>query len=131
MLSHFCIGITDFERALAFYTPVLAAAGLVQKYNVPARSFAGWIKPGQEHPVFFITTPFDGAASSPGNGNMIALEAAGRAVVDQVDAAAIAHGGRCEGSPGLRPHYHPDYYGAYFRDPDGNKLCICCHAAEN
>ena len=42
-------------------------------------------------------------------------------------AAALAHGGTCEGSPGLRPEYHAHYYGAYFRDPDGNKLCVACH----
>jgi catechol 2,3-dioxygenase-like lactoylglutathione lyase family enzyme len=43
------------------------------------------------------------------------------------DAKAIGNGAQSEGEPGLRPHYHADYYGAYFRDPDGNKLCICCH----
>ena len=45
-------------------------------------------------------------------------------------AAAIAAGGSCEGAPGLRPQYHADYYGAYFRDPDGNKLAVCCHRPE-
>jgi len=40
---------------------------------------------------------------------------------------SLAHGGSCAGAPGLRPAYHPDYYGAYFRDPDGNKLCVACH----
>jgi catechol 2,3-dioxygenase-like lactoylglutathione lyase family enzyme len=68
--------------------------------------------------------------SSVGNGQMIALLAANRASVDRVHASALANGGSCDGPPGLRPHYHPNYYGAYFRDPEGNKLCVCCHQAE-
>jgi catechol 2,3-dioxygenase-like lactoylglutathione lyase family enzyme len=47
--------------------------------------------------------------------------------VDRAHALALAHGGSCAGAPGLRPAYHADYYGAYFRDPDGNKLCVVCH----
>jgi putative acetyltransferase len=58
---------------------------------------------------------------------MIALLAASREAVAACHAVALANGGTCEGPPGLRPQYHPDYYGAYFRDPDGNKLCVCCH----
>ena len=61
---------------------------------------------------------------------MMALVAPGRAADDQAHAIALAHGGACEGAPALRPHYHPDYYGAYVRDPDGNKLCVCCHTPE-
>ncbi|KVE06791.1 VOC family protein [Burkholderia anthina] len=53
-----------------------------------------------------------------------------RAHVDRCHAFALRHGGTCEGPPGLRPHYHRDYYGAYFRDPDGNKLCVVCHRPE-
>jgi hypothetical protein len=51
-------------------------------------------------------------------------------VVDEAWRLAIAHGGMDEGGPGLRPAYHPHYYGAYFRDPDGNKLCVVCHDPE-
>jgi predicted lactoylglutathione lyase len=58
---------------------------------------------------------------------MVALLAPTRAAVDAAHAAALAHGGECAGPPGLRPEYHANYYGAYFRDPDGNKLCACCH----
>lgn len=61
---------------------------------------------------------------------MIAFLAESRLLVDQCHALAILHGGTCEGKPGLRPNYHPDYYGAYFRDLDGNKLCVCCHQGE-
>ena len=59
---------------------------------------------------------------------MVALSASSRAQVDAVHQLALAHGGQCDGPPGLRAHYHADYYGAYFRDPDGNKLCVVCHA---
>lgn len=64
------------------------------------------------------------------HGQTIALLAATRSQVDAAYQAALAHGGRSEGAPGLRPHYHAHYYGAYFRDPDGNKLCVACHEAD-
>jgi predicted lactoylglutathione lyase len=58
---------------------------------------------------------------------MIALLAATRTAVDDSYVAALNNGGSCDGPPGMRPQYHPHYYGAYFRDPDGNKICVCCH----
>ena len=61
---------------------------------------------------------------------MVALLAPSRAAVNAFYDACLANGGTDEGAPGLRPHYHPDYYGAYVRDPDGNKLCACCHHPE-
>jgi lactoylglutathione lyase len=60
---------------------------------------------------------------------MVAFLASSRAVVDQAHAVALASGGTSEGAPGLRPEYHAHYYGAYFRDTEGNKLCVVCHAA--
>jgi predicted lactoylglutathione lyase len=61
---------------------------------------------------------------------MLALLAPARTNVDRAHAIALAQGGSCEGPPGLRPQYHEHYYGAYFRDPDGNKLCVCRHEPE-
>ena len=58
---------------------------------------------------------------------MVAFLAESRAVVDRAYVVALASGGTPEGAPGLRPEYHENYYGAYFRDPDGNKLCVACH----
>jgi catechol 2,3-dioxygenase-like lactoylglutathione lyase family enzyme len=81
-------------------------------------------------PLLVIGHAFNGAASTPGNGQMIALLAADRKTVRLCHALALENGGVCEGETGLRPQYHAAYYGAYFRDPDGNKLCVCCHAAE-
>lgn len=130
MISHACIGITDFERALAFYTPLMAVLGHVVKFSDAENSWAGWKPKNSDRPLFLIGRPYNGAAAAPGNGQMIALLAPDRKTVDACHAAAIAGGGSCEGRTGLRPHYHPNYYGAYFRDPDGNKLCVCCHQAE-
>jgi len=127
MLSHVFIGVSGFEKAMAFYGPVLARLGLVLKFSEAARPWAGWQTPGVARPLLLVGRPFDGQYAQPGNGPMNALLAPDRATVDAVHALALRHGGTCEGAPGLRPQYHPHYYGAYFRDPDGNKLCVCCH----
>ncbi|WP_374981834.1 VOC family protein [Pseudomonas solani] len=130
MLSHVCIGTNDFTRALAFYTPLMEALRLPQKFCDPSRPWAGWMPADAPRPLLVLGAPFDGEAATVGNGQMVALLAPDRASVDRCHALALANGGQCEGAPSLRPHYHPDYYGAYFRDPDGNKLCVCCHRAE-
>ena len=130
MISHITIGITDFERAFAFYNAVLPELGLVLKFSEPEKPWAGWMVPGVARPLFLIARPFDGQSHDVGNGQMVALLADTRAAVDRVYATALAQGASCEGAPGLRPHYHANYYGAYFRDLDGNKLCVCCHVAE-
>lgn len=103
--------------------------GLQLKFQDAARPWAGWMKEDAPRPLFLIGTPFDGEPAAAGNGQMVALLAPSRAAVDHAYASALDNGGFCEGPPGLRPHYHPDYYGAYFRDPDGNKICVCCHDA--
>jgi catechol 2,3-dioxygenase-like lactoylglutathione lyase family enzyme len=77
----------------------------------------------------WILRPLDKQAASAGNGITIGLESADRATVDAAYKAAMAAGGKDEGGPGLRPHYHANYYAAYLRDPDGTKLCIVCHRA--
>ena len=128
MISHVFIGVSDFERAMAFYAPVLGALGLTLKFTDVSRPWAGWMKPDQPRPLFLIGRPFEGDLAV-GNGQMTALLAPDRAAVDSAYAAALAHGGADEGAPGLRPHYHANYYGAYLRDPDGNKLCVVCHDA--
>lgn len=130
MISHIYLGIADFERALAFYDPLLAALDLPVRFRDPVRQWAGWSNREGGRPLFLIGLPFDGGAAAPGNGAMTALTARCRAEVDECYRIALAHGGQSEGAPGLRPHYHPNYYGAYVRDPDGNKLCFVCHDAE-
>lgn len=128
MLSHTHVGITDFARAFAYYSEIMAALGHRLKFSDPERPWAGWKPADAERPLFLIGRPHDGGPAAPGNGQMVALLAPSRAAVDRCHAAALARGGTDEGAPGVRPHFHPHFYGAYFRDPDGNKLCVCCHA---
>ena len=73
------------------------------------------------------SVPLDKKAASVGNGITVGLEAPDRAAVDAATRQACRRGGKDEGAPGLRTHYHPNYYGAYLRDPDGNKICVVCH----
>ena len=129
MLSHVYIGVTDFDRAYRFYAAVLAELDLALRFCDRTDQWAGWQKPGQSRPLLLVGRPFDGGPASPGNGQMTALLAPSRAAVDRAYTTALEAGGQDEGAPGLRPQYHADYYGAYFRDPDGNKLCVVCHDA--
>ena len=130
MFSHVIVGVSDFERAMAFYTPVLDALGVQFRFVEPERPWAGWQSAPDPRPLFLIGRPYDRQPPQPGNGQMVAFLARSREQVRQVHAIALAHGGTCEGTPGLRPEYHAHYYGAYFRDPDGNKLCVACHDPE-
>jgi catechol 2,3-dioxygenase-like lactoylglutathione lyase family enzyme len=127
VISHVFLGIDDFGRAYAFYSKIMAELGLTLKFCEASKPWAGWVSKDSPRPIFVIGKPFDGNAREPGNGNMIALLAPSREAVRRSHATALALGGICEGEPGLRPDYHTDYYGAYFRDLDGNKLCVCCH----
>ena len=128
MFSHVFLGTRDFERALAFYRPLLALLGVTERFFEPLNAWAGWQSSPGPRPLLLLGKPFEGE-HAPGNGQMVALLAGSRALVDEAHALALAQGGSCEGPPGLRPHYHPHYYGAYFRDLDGNKLCVACHEA--
>lgn len=121
------IGVRDRSRAAAFYGAVLPILGWRASRIDPDRPYAAWRPLDQPRPVILVGRPWNGEPASPGNGQMVALLAGSRPAVDAFHAAACANGGTCDGPPGLRPEYHPDYYGAYVRDPEGNKLCACCH----
>lgn len=127
MFSHITVGAADIERAGRFYDPVLATLGLARVKTLKIaiaygpQGFAGI------EPPFWVLRPYDRKPQHPGNGNMVAFNATTRAEVHAFHAAALAAGGSDEGTPGLRPHFHPSFYGAYVRDPDGNKLCAVCH----
>jgi len=128
VFSHIFVGVSDFERALDFYNPLMAALGVAPRFCERARPWAGWQSSPAPRPLFLIGKPYDQQDPQPGNGQMVAFLADTRTIVDQAYAVALKHGGTSEGAPGLRPEYHAHYYGAYFRDPDGNKLCVACHA---
>lgn len=130
MFSHIFVGVSDFDRAMAFYEPVMHALGIQHRFCDPVRPWAGWQSQPEPRPLFLIGRPYNKAPHDAGNGQMVAFLAKSRAQVDQVYSVALANGGAAEGAPGLRPEYHEHYYGAYFRDPDGNKLCVVCHEAE-
>jgi len=127
MISHVHVGVDDFARAFAFYSAVLPELGLELKFEEPENGWAGWMTPGVARPLFLVGRPFNREPASPGNGQMIALMAPDRAAVDRCHAVALAHGGSSEGAPGLRPHYHANYYGAFVLDPDGHNIEAVCH----
>ncbi len=130
MFSHVFTSVTDFERALAFYIAVLSELDLELRFSEPEKPWAGWHSPGGARPFFVISKPFDGARHQPGNGQMVAFSAKDRATVRAAYETALRLGGQSEGEPGLRPEYHSNYYGAYFRDTEGNKLCVASHGPE-
>ncbi|HZW20195.1 VOC family protein [Noviherbaspirillum sp.] len=131
MFSHIFVGVRDFDRALSFYQPLMKTLGIEQRFCDRSRPWAGWQTTDGPRPLFLVGTPFDGRVHAAGNGQMVAFLAKDRAMVRRAHATALAQGGTCEGPPGLRPEYHEHYYGAYFRDPDGNKLCVACHEPES
>jgi catechol 2,3-dioxygenase-like lactoylglutathione lyase family enzyme len=130
MFSHVTVGTSKLTRALRFYDAALAPLGITRQatYKIAA-SYGLQGSESTNHP-FWVVRPLDGEAATAGNGVTVAFDAATRAAVDAFHQAALAAGGKDEGPPGLREHYHPNYYGAYVRDPDGNKVCVVCHKAE-
>lgn len=119
MISTARFGTRDLERAKAFYDAIAAVLGAALAFERP-----GLIAyKGAEGGMLLIGTPFSGEASA-GNGNQVGLTAPSRAAVDAVHARALALGGQCEGLPGIRGDDPDGFYGAYFRDPDGNKLVV-------
>lgn len=127
MYSHVTVGTSQMNRAMRFYDAALAPLGLTRKRTFKiAASYAPENFSGVNEP-FWLVRPLDGAAATAGNGVTVAFDAPTRHAVDAFHAAALVAGGSDEGPPGIREHYHPNYYGAYVRDLDGNKICVVCH----
>jgi catechol 2,3-dioxygenase-like lactoylglutathione lyase family enzyme len=124
MFSHVTVGSNDIARAKSFYDALLKPLGLARHADYP--DGVGYALAGGR-PQLWIVRPLDKKAASAGNGVTVGLEASDRSAVDAAHKAGMSAGGKDEGAPGLRTHYHPNYYGAYLRDPDGNKICIVCH----
>ena len=118
MLGHLSFGVADLRRSIVFYDAALATLGYVRVWT--ADNAAGYGEPGgNDRLALKLQT---GPVVPPGPGFHLALVAPSRAAVDRFHAAALAAGGTDEGAPGLRPHYGPNYYAAFVRDPDGHKL---------
>ena len=128
MISHITVGSNDVARARDFYGKVLATLGLACVHG--GAEAAAFGKADADRPWFWVLPPFDGKPATVGNGTHVAFLAPSREAVRAFHAAALIAGGSDEGAPGLRPHYSEHYYGAYVRDPDGNKLQAVCYEPE-
>ena len=127
MIDHITFGVSDFAVSAAFFDAALAPLGIKRLFVVP-KEFTGGVDGcgyGETRPYFWISG--DGATTGKLH---IALMAKTRAEVDAFHAAAMAAGGTDNGGPGVRPHYHPDYYGAFVLDPDGHNIEAVCHLPE-
>ena len=125
MIHHVSVGTNDVKRARAFYDPLMALLGY---RNV--RDYPHSLDYGVTDVVFSIETPINGEQASSGNGVHICFEAADRNVVREFHRLALELGGIDEGAPGIRPNYDANYYGAFVRDPDGNKIEAVTFAAK-
>lgn len=123
MISHFNLGSNDLAKAEVFYDGVLALLNGSQAAHYERSIYYTF---GENSARLAINTPFDGNPATFGNGSMVALTANSRDQVDEVHAKALALGGSCEGEPGERGNSDYTIYGAYFRDPDGNKFGVFC-----
>lgn len=119
MFSHVRVGSTDPAASIAFYDATFAALGKQAQHHGDSHAMYGAPETG----LFMVGPPADGAAATHANGGTIGLVADNPAAVDAWHAAGMANGGTCEGPPGPRPYGPQPMYGAYMRDPVGNKLC--------
>ena len=131
MFAYMCLGVNDLERAAIFYDAALGELGWARCDTSGESGWENWRgwgtyeDGGLVQSALWVCLPFDGAPASVGNGAMVALHARSWREVDAFYEAALANGGVSEGQPGLR-QYNPDFYAAYVRDPDGNKLAAVC-----
>jgi catechol 2,3-dioxygenase-like lactoylglutathione lyase family enzyme len=124
MLDHMGFGVSDFARAKSFYEKALAPLGIGIVMEVTPEQTGGHAAVGfgkDRKPFFWI-----GRGQASGHLH-VAFTASSRGEVDAFYAAAMAAGGRDNGPPGLRAHYHPKYYGAFVLDPDGHNIEAVCH----
>ena len=124
MIGYATLGTNDPARALGFYDALMAEFGARRIMQFPENDFTmygvSFAKPG-----LVVTRPYDGQPATIGNGNMVALVVDSRDKVDQIHAKALELGAADEGAPGVRgPDGDMAFYGGYFRDLDGNKLCV-------
>lgn len=126
MLDHIGIAVSDMNRSRAFFEAALKPLGIGLVMEVTAEETGAEAQAGfgdEGKPYFWI-----GTGAKAKGGTHVAFTAPTRAAVDAFYAAALAAGGRDNGAPGLRPHYHPNYYGGFVLDPDGNNVEAVCHS---
>ena len=123
IIDHVGLKVSDFERSKAFYQAALGTLGidLLADIAIGRDKHAGF---GKERPSFWIGNGRDALS-----GTHVAFTAASRAEVNAFYSVALSMGGRDNGAPGIRAHYHPDYYSAFVLDPDGHNIEAVCHAA--
>lgn len=124
MFSHVTIGSANPAKAAKFYDAIFATLGIEALFKMDEALAYGTMV----GPKTYILKAFDGSPHAPGNGQHFAYLATNREQVDAFYTTALELGGTDEGAPGLRPQYHKNYYGAYIRDPEGNKLQAVCHS---
>ncbi len=128
MIDHMGLPVGDLARAAEFYLKALAPLGIAVVMEVSAEETGGGAAVGfgdNAKPFFWIGEGFHPAGEQHLH---VAFAAPSREAVDAFYAAAIAAGGKDNGPPGLRPHYHANYYAAFVLDPDGNNIEAVCHA---
>jgi catechol 2,3-dioxygenase-like lactoylglutathione lyase family enzyme len=130
MILYATLGTSDLARAIRFYDAVFAALGVGRAPDW-AEGWAGWGGSYDEGPSLWVCSPFDGRAPAPGNGTMLTFAGKNEKQVQEFHATALVHGGSDEGAPGIRAAYGPNFYVAYVRDPDGNKLACAFHRYES
>ena len=118
MIDHVSIAVRDLKAGERFYTALLTTLGMTKLRGWPDAA----IGYGKKYPEFWINRRTDMAPIAADSGVHICLRAPSSAMVDAFHAAALAAGGISDGAPGLRAHYHENYYAAFIRDPDGNRI---------
>jgi catechol 2,3-dioxygenase-like lactoylglutathione lyase family enzyme len=123
IFTHIVVGTNDINQAATFFDAVLLPLGIKRMSFGEAAEPATSLLYGRDAPALIVTKPINGEPATGANGGTIGLMAPGAEAVDAFHAAALANGGRCEGAPGPRANAGPTAYGAYIRDPNGNKFC--------
>lgn len=123
MTAYATVGTLDHAASVRFYDTVLATIGWSAHANYPG--WRGYTLGGSgEGFLLWVCEPFNNEPATPGNGTMVGFMVKSQAQVEAFYDSALANGGTGEGAPGARPHYGPDWYAAYMRDPAGNKLSV-------